>query len=118
MHNKSVCESPSQANEFHLLDALRLNVIDLGRERQKRLNENIKLRVREVIKELPDLERTIIHLCFWHGLDFSEIAQAINVSENVAYDLREAALNRLKKRFCELGIDREYLSFLQKEPVK
>jgi RNA polymerase sigma-70 factor (ECF subfamily) len=52
--------------------------------------------------ELPEEQRTVVHLKLWEGLTFEEIAAALNISPNTAASRYRYGLDKLRVRLRPL----------------
>ncbi len=83
----------SQAQEFHLVPDKELHV--------KEMSEMMA----DMLKILPDEQRTILILKEYEGLKFREISEMLGISENTAKSRLYYALKGLRKLIDENNID-------------
>ncbi len=50
-------------------------------------------------EELPEHERAIIHLHFWEGMTFSEIAEFMNIPYTLVESIKDEAIHRLRLNY-------------------
>lgn len=70
---------------------------------------NVRLRplIEKALRALPDEQREVFLLREYHGVGFKEIADVTGVNENTVKSRMRYALEGLRKRLSELGVDGE-----------
>jgi len=84
-------------------------VADEVGQRPDRAAENVRLQplLERAIAGLPAEQREVFLLREYHGIGFKEIAEVTGVNENTVKSRMRYALEGLRKRLAELGIDGE-----------
>jgi RNA polymerase sigma-70 factor (ECF subfamily) len=74
-----------------------------------RAAHNVRLRplLEKALQSLPDEQREVFLLREYHGVGFKEIAEVTGVNENTVKSRMRYALESLRKRLSELGVDGE-----------
>ena len=74
-----------------------------------RAAHNVRLRplLEKALQALPDEQREVFLLREYHGVGFKEIAEVTGVNENTVKSRMRYALEGLRKRLGELGVDGE-----------
>ena len=74
-----------------------------------RAAHNVRLRplLEKALQALPDEQREVFLLREYHGVGFKEIAEVTGVNENTVKSRMRYALEGLRKRLSELGVDGE-----------
>ena len=74
-----------------------------------RAAHNVRVRpmIEKALAELPDEQREVFLLREYHGVGFKEIAEVTGVNENTVKSRMRYALEGLRKRLSELGVDGE-----------
>ena len=74
-----------------------------------RATHNVRLRplLEKALQALPDEQREVFLLREYHGVGFKEIAEVTGVNENTVKSRMRYALEGLRKRLGELGVDGE-----------
>lgn len=92
----------SQSQKLNQISIEDLLVEIPGIEKSK--NEVLQKRknlLKEILKEMPEKQRTVIHLKYYQRLSNSEIAEILNVNYQSVSNLLHRALNKLKKSLSE-----------------
>ena len=63
--------------------------------------------IEKALQSLPDEQREVFLLREYHGVGFKEIAEVTGVNENTVKSRMRYALEGLRKRLGELGVDGE-----------
>jgi RNA polymerase sigma factor for flagellar operon FliA len=61
----------------------------------------IRRMLREAVEQLPDRERTIVHLYYMQAHSLKNIGKALGISESRASQLRHRAIRRLRTTLTE-----------------
>jgi len=74
-----------------------------------RAAHNVRLRpmIENALQSLPDEQREVFLLREYHGVGFKEIAEVTGVNENTVKSRMRYALEGLRRRLAELGVDGE-----------
>lgn len=74
-----------------------------------RAAHNVRLRpmIERALQSLPDEQREVFLLREYHGVGFKEIADVTGVNENTVKSRMRYALEGLRKKLAELGVDGE-----------
>ena len=72
-----------------------------------RAAHNVRVRpmIEKALQSLPDEQREVFLLREYHGVGFKEIAEVTGVNENTVKSRMRYALEGLRKRLGELGVD-------------
>jgi RNA polymerase sigma factor (sigma-70 family) len=66
-----------------------------GPEQQTAAREQQRLLL-QALEELPDPQRTVVELCYWHELHTAEVARELGVPENTMYSRLHRAKAQLR----------------------
>ena len=92
--------SNKQTYERHLKSMTankRLTLFDASSMLYK--SQHLQTMLRDLLPELPDQERKVVHLRFWQNYDFEEIAKALRMKRQKVDEVLENALILLRKLF-------------------
>ncbi len=70
-------------------------------------NTRLRPMIEKALQSLPDEQREVFLLREYHGIGFKEIADVTGVNENTVKSRMRYALEGLRKRLAELGVDGE-----------
>ena len=70
-------------------------------------NTRLRPMIEKALQSLPDEQREVFVLREYHGIGFKEIADVTGVNENTVKSRMRYALEGLRKRLAELGVDGE-----------
>lgn len=70
-------------------------------------NTRLRPMIEKALQSLPDEQREVFLLREYHGIGFKEIAEVTQVNENTVKSRMRYALDGLRKRLAELGVDGE-----------
>jgi RNA polymerase sigma-70 factor (ECF subfamily) len=73
-------------------------------------NAQLRPMLQKAIAGLPEEQREVFLLREYHGVSFKEIADVTGVNENTVKSRMRYALEGLRKKLAELGVDGEMLS--------
>ncbi len=73
-------------------------------------NAQLRPMLQKAITALPEEQREVFLLREYHGVSFKEIADVTGVNENTVKSRMRYALEGLRKKLAELGVDGEMLS--------
>jgi RNA polymerase sigma-70 factor, ECF subfamily len=87
-------------------------VADDGAQGPERGAHNARLRpmLQKAIAALPEEQREVFLLREYHGVSFKEIADVTGVNENTVKSRMRYALEGLRKKLAELGVDGELVT--------
>jgi RNA polymerase sigma-70 factor, ECF subfamily len=87
-------------------------VPDEGAQGPDRAAHNVRVRpfIMQAISALPPEQREVFLLREYQGIGFKEIAEVTGVNENTVKSRMRYALEGLRKRLAELGVDGELMS--------
>src|SRR6185295_7672351 len=68
-------------------------------------NARLRPMLQKALASLPEEQREVFLLREYHGVSFKEIAQVTGVNENTVKSRMRYALEGLRKRLSELGVD-------------
>lgn len=82
-------------------------IADEGHATPDRGAHNVRTRplIEKALQELPEEQREVFLLREYHGISFKEIAEVTGVNENTVKSRMRYALEGLRKKLMELGID-------------
>ena len=70
-------------------------------------NTRLRPMIEKALQSLPEEQREVFLLREYHGIGFKEIADVTGVNENTVKSRMRYALEGLRKRLAELGVDGE-----------
>ena len=70
-------------------------------------NTRLRPMIEKAVQALPDEQREVFLLREYHGIGFKEIAEVTGVNENTVKSRMRYALEGLRKKLAELGVDGE-----------
>lgn len=87
-------------------------VADEGAQTPDRAAHNVRLRplIEQALQALPSEQREVFLLREYQGIGFKEIAEVTGVNENTVKSRMRYALEGLRKRLEELGVDGELIA--------
>ncbi|MBK7858355.1 MAG: RNA polymerase sigma factor [Archangiaceae bacterium] len=88
------------------------SVSDDSAQGPERAAHNTRLRpmLGKALASLPEEQREVFLLREYHGISFKEIAEVTGVNENTVKSRMRYALEGLRKRLTELGVDAELVT--------
>ena len=73
-------------------------------------NARLRPMLTKALAALPEEQREVFLLREYHGVSFKEIADVTGVNENTVKSRMRYALEGLRKRLSELGVDSELVT--------
>jgi RNA polymerase sigma-70 factor (ECF subfamily) len=73
-------------------------------------NARLRPKLTRALASLPEEQREVFLLREYHGISFKEIAEVTGVNENTVKSRMRYALEGLRKRLSELGVDGELVA--------
>src|SRR5581483_9829806 len=73
-------------------------------------NARLRPMLQKAIAALPEEQREVFLLREYHGVSFKEIADVTGVNENTVKSRMRYALEGLRKKLAELGVDGELVT--------
>lgn len=89
--------NPSAGNAMEDMAARHLELLDLYKERQKRLAEELQA-IEEAIEGLESRERTLLRYYYIDGLTWEEVCVAVGYSWRQTHRIHAQALEKLREK--------------------
>ena len=83
----------------HLMEAVAMVYFPYGGEETERA-----VKVRELLDELPDMQRQVLKLSIWEGLKYKEVAERLNIAEGTVHTHIKRAYKYIKSHLVLLLI--------------
>jgi len=99
---RNLCLDKLKAKKYpsESIDKLRNEVEETGYEQKQDLSDMVQ-KIHQIIKTLPELQRTVIQLRDIEGYDFDEISGILDINENAV----RVNLSRARKKIREMFIN-------------
>jgi RNA polymerase sigma factor (sigma-70 family) len=99
---RNLCLDKLKAKKYpsESIERLRNEVEETGYEEKQDLSDMIQ-KIHHIIKTLPELQRTVIHLRDIEGYDFDEISGILDMNENAV----RVNLSRARKKIREMFVN-------------
>lgn len=105
---RNLCLDKLKAKKYPTenIDRIRNEVEETGYEEKHDLSDVVQ-KIHQIIKTLPELQRTVIQLRDIEGYDFDEISGILDMNENAV----RVNLSRARKKIREIFINDKYYEY-------